>query len=247
MIADLVPSLVATLWAGVACPATALAILAAMPFLGPRQAFFRIAPWFANSLFRFRGVPWDIRGWEALPEAIRTGRRSAIYMSCHESNLDPPALLAAIPVPVVFLAKKEVKRIPLVGWAAMAAGTIFIDRMRAARAARSLRRAAAEVRAGKSVVIFPEGTRSRDGELLPFKRGGFALALKARVPIVPVAAVGGFRIMPAGSLLIRRGRYAVLFGEPVNPQDHATIEALSAEVRRRIEALRDQAGIPAGS
>jgi 1-acyl-sn-glycerol-3-phosphate acyltransferase len=243
---ELLPSLLASLWALASVLATACAILLAAPFLGPKRAFFAIAPWFARTLFRLRGIHWDVRGWEDLPEEIRSARRSVIFMANHESNLDPPALIAAVPVPVVFLAKQEVRWLPLVGWASMAAGVIFIDRGNRERSVRSIRRAAAEIHRGKSVLLFPEGTRTRTGALLPFKRGGFALALKARVPIVPMAAVGGFRIMPPGSLLVRAGSYTVLFGQPVNPQDHPTKDALLEEVRRRIAALRERAMLTAG-
>ena len=102
-------------------------------------------------------------------------------MSNHESNLDPPVLISGIPIPAVFLAKKEVKWMVPVGWAAMMAGTIFIDRSNRERAINSLHRAAPEIRGGKSVVIFPEGTRTRTGELLPFKKGGFVMAEEAGV------------------------------------------------------------------
>jgi len=123
----------------------------------------------------------------------------------------------------------------------MAAGTIFIDRSNRERAISSLHRAAAEIRGGKSVVIFPEGTRSRTGRLLPFKKGGFVMAAEAGVPIVPLATVGGHRMLPPGALQIRPGRYVVAFGAPVDPRDFPSREALMKEVRNRIAALRELA------
>jgi 1-acyl-sn-glycerol-3-phosphate acyltransferase len=114
---------------------------------------------------------------------------------------------------------------------------IFIDRGDRERAIRSIHDAARQIRGGKNVVIFPEGTRSRSGEMLPFKKGGFALAMDAGVPIIPMATVGGFHVLPSGSMKIRPGRYTVLVGDPVHPADHADRESLMKEVRRRIEAL----------
>jgi 1-acyl-sn-glycerol-3-phosphate acyltransferase len=166
-------------------------------------------------------------------------------MSNHESNLDPPALLEAIPVPVVFLAKEELKWVPLVGWVCMAAGIIFIDRGRSRRALASIKRAAREIRNGRSVLLFPEGTRTRTGLMGPFKKGGFALAMDARVPIVPMAAVGGYHILPAATPFLRKGRYAVRFGQPVNPQDFESRDALLQEVRQRILGLCAATGTPA--
>jgi 1-acyl-sn-glycerol-3-phosphate acyltransferase len=90
-------------------------------------------------------------------------------------------------------------------------------------------------------VIFPEGTRSPTGQMLPFKKGGFALAMDAGVPIVPMATVGGFQSLPSGSLRIRPSQYTLLVGEPVHPSDFADRESLMKEVRSRIEALVTEA------
>ena len=117
------------------------------------------------------------------------------------------------------------------------AGVIFIDRGDRDRAIRSIHDAARQIQGGKNVVIFPEGTRSRTGEMLPFKKGGFALALDAGVPIIPMATVGGFHVLPRGMLRFRPGRYTLLMGEPVHPSDYADREALMKEVRGRIETL----------
>ena len=230
-----------TLWGLVSLPMTAVAILVGAPFLGPRRSFWTIAPLWARMIFRLCAVAPTVTGWEALPEAIRSERESVIFMSNHESNLDPPVLISAIPIPAVYLAKKELKWMAPVGWAAMMAGTIFIDRSNRERAIQSLHQAAAEIRGGKSVVIFPEGTRTRTGKLLPFKKGGFVMAAEAGVMIVPLATVGGRQMLPPGAVRIRPGRYVVAFGEPVDPKAFPNREALIAEVRNRIGALREQA------
>jgi len=216
---------------------TALGILLAAPFVGGVRAFFTIGPLWARQLFRICGVSLEIEGWEKLPEEIRTERQPVIFMSNHQSNLDPPVLIAALPVPAVYISKKELKWVPFVGWAAKLAGVIFIDRSNRERAIQEIQRAAREIKGGKNVVIFPEGTRTRNGEMGPFKKGGFALAMSAGVPIVPLATLGGFQVLPAGTVCMRSGRYRIRFGDPVNPADFPQREELLKEVRRRIEAL----------
>ena len=228
---------VMALWALATVPLTEIGILVAVPFLGRRRAFYSVGPMFARGMAWFCRIPFTLQGWERLPEAIREGRQSVIFMSNHESQMDPPVLVAALPIPAVFIAKKELQYVPFIGWAGWAAGVIFIDRGNRERAIRSIRDAAQQIRGGKNVVIFPEGTRSRSGQMLPFKKGGFALAIEADVPIVPMATVGGFRVLASGSLRIRPGRYKLLMGEPVHPADHPDRDALMQEVRNRIEVL----------
>jgi len=233
--------IVMLIWALVTVPLTVLTILLAIPFLGRRKAFFTYGPLFARGMAWFCHVPFNLQGWEQLPEEIRDGRQSVIFMSNHESQLDPPILVAALPVPAVYIAKQELKYVPFIGWAGWAAGVIFIDRGDRERAIRSIHEAASQIRGGKNVVIFPEGTRSRTGEMLPFKKGGFALALDAGVPIIPMATVGGHDVLPPGSLRIRPGCYNLRVGPPVHPAEHRDREALMKEVRQRIEQLVEAA------
>ena len=228
---------VMAVWAFATVPLTVLGILVAIPFLGRRRAFFTVGPYFARGMAWFCHIPFTLAGWDRMPEAIREGRQPVIFMSNHESQMDPPVLIAALPLPAVYIAKKELKYVPFIGWAAWAAGVIFIDRGDRDRAMTSIRAAAQQIRGGKNVVIFPEGTRSRTGEMLPFKKGGFALALEAGVPIIPTATVGGFQVLPSGSVRIRPGHYSVLVGEPVLPAQHKDRDSLQKEVRRRVEAL----------
>jgi 1-acyl-sn-glycerol-3-phosphate acyltransferase len=235
-----------TAWGLFSLPLTAVCIILGGPFLGAKRSFWTFGPMWARTIFRLCRVDFRITGWAELPEDIRTQRRSVVFMANHESNLDPPVLIGTLPIPAVFLAKKELKWMVPISWAAMMAGTIFIDRRNRERAFHSLTQAANEIRAGKSVVIFPEGTRTRNGSLNTFKKGGFSLAREAGVPIVPLAAVGGYEMLPAGKVLIRPGRYAIAFGEPVDPGAFATREALMQEVRIRIEALCKQARQPEG-
>jgi len=230
-----------TAWGLLSLPLTAVAILLAAPFLGGRRAFWTVAPLWARVIFRLCASAPTVIGWDDLPETIRLEREPVIFMSNHESNLDPPVLISAIPIPAVYLSKKELMWMFPVGWAAKMAGTIFVDRSNRERAIASLHLAAAEIRGGKSVVIFPEGTRTRTGQLLPFKKGGFVMAEEAGVRVVPLATVGGRTMLPPGAVHIRPGRYVVAFGAPVDPKDFDSRDALIAEVRRRIVDLRELA------
>ncbi len=213
-------------------------ILLAAPFMGPHRAFWTIGPYFFRHVAWMTGITWEVQGWEALPEDIQKGKQPVIFMGNHESQLDPPFLVTAIPIPAVYIAKKEVKLIPMVGWAAMCAGVIFIDRGARERAVKSLHRAAAEIRAGKSVAVFAEGTRTRTGELLPFKKGSFILAMDAGVPIVPFGIHGAYAILRPGAKRIRPGHYTLRFGTPVDPAAAESRETLMESVRQQVVALR---------
>jgi len=160
-------------------------------------------------------------------------------MANHASMIDIWAVLLAVPVPFRFIAKKQLGAIPLFGWAMRAGRFIFIDRQNAASARRSIEEAARRIKSGQSVVIFPEGTRTRDGRLNAFKKGGFHLALDSGAAIVPVAIHGSRALMPRGSALIRSGTVRVDIGEPIEtaglrPADR---EALAARVRDTIAVM----------
>jgi 1-acyl-sn-glycerol-3-phosphate acyltransferase len=164
----------------------------------------------------------------------------AVFMSNHESWLDIPALLVAVPGQVRFLAKKSLFSVPFLGWAMRAMGFIPVDREHRATAVRSFEAAAERIRAGRSVLVFPEETRTIDGSLLPFQRGGFLIALKAGLPIVPVGLEGARRCMPKHSYLLRPGTVTVRFGGLV-PTSGLGVTAkndLMTRVRRDIDGLR---------
>ena len=129
--------------------------------------------------------------------------RPYVFMPNHASMVDIWAVFVAIPASFRFIAKKQLAGIPLFGWAMAAGRFIFIDRQNAASARRSMAEAARRIGSGQSVVIFPEGTRTRDGRLGPFKKGGFHLAIDSGAAIVPVAIKGSREIMPRGAALIR--------------------------------------------
>lgn len=141
--------------------------------------------------------------------------KSYIYMSNHQSNYDIPILLGHLPVQFRWLAKIELFRIPLFGYAMKRAGYICIDRSNRESAFESLKKAAGIVRDGVSVMIFPEGTRSRDGNIGSYKKGGFVLAIESGVPILPIIIHGTFSIMPKSRLLIKPGKAILEIGKPV--------------------------------
>jgi 1-acyl-sn-glycerol-3-phosphate acyltransferase len=165
--------------------------------------------------------------------------RPYVFMPNHASMVDIWAVFVAIPATFRFIAKKQLSRIPLFGWAMAAGRFIFIDRQNAASARRTVAEAARRIRSGQSVVIFPEGTRTRDGRLLPFKKGGFHLAMDSGVDIVPVAIKGSRPIMPRGAALIRAGTVTVEVGEPIATAGlkNGDRDALIAKVRGRVAEM----------
>jgi 1-acyl-sn-glycerol-3-phosphate acyltransferase len=179
---------------------------------------------------------------EVVQRAPLDPRRPSIVMANHASMIDIWAVFVAVPVPFRFIAKKQLGAIPLFGWAMRAGRFIFIDRQNAASARRRIEEAARRIKSGQSVVIFPEGTRTRDGRLNAFKKGGFHLALDSGADIVPVAIHGSRDLMPRGSALIRSGTVRVEIGEPIpteglRPSDR---EALAARVRDKIAEMLGQ-------
>jgi len=161
--------------------------------------------------------------------------RSYIYMSNHQSNFDIPVLLAYLPVQFRWLAKVELFRIPIFGFAMQRAGYISIDRSDRKAAILSLKHAAEIIRGGVSVLIFPEGTRSRDGNIRPFKSGGFILAIDSGAPIVPVIIHGTFPIMPKDRLRIRPGNVVLEIEKPVETSHYSRRD--KAELMEKVRQI----------
>ena len=176
---------------------------------------------------------------EVVQRAPLDPQRPYIVMANHASMIDIWAVLLAVPVPFRFIAKKQLGAIPIFGWAMRAGRFIFIDRQNAASARRSIEEAARRIKSGQSVVIFPEGTRTRDGRLNAFKKGGFHLALDSGAEIVPVAIQGSRALMPRGSALMRAGTVRVEIGEPIATTGLrlSDREALATRVRDKIAEM----------
>ncbi len=169
------------------------------------------------------------------PENILFGKPQ-IFMANHQSDFDILIALAHIPVQFRWIAKKELFAIPIFGAAMRSAGYIEIDRSNREKAIRSIDEAALRIRSGKSVMTFPEGTRSRDGHIKAFKQGAFHLAIQSGVPIIPVTIIGSGRIMPKRSLRIKPGQIKMIIGKPIDVKNftidkrHELIEIVRNEI-----------------
>ena len=141
---------------------------------------------------------------------------SFIYVANHTSWFDIPVLLLTVPGQVRMLAKRSLFKVPVLGWSLWGGGFIPVDREDRKRASGAFAQAVERLESGCSVLVFAEGTRSYDGKLAPFKRGGFVLALKSGRPIVPVGVRGTFEVMPRTTLWVRPGKASVHYGEPVD-------------------------------
>jgi len=161
-----------------------------------------------------------------------------IFYANHRSHFDIPVMMYSLPRPLYFLAKKELKRIPFLGWAIAAIGMIFIDRTDRASARKSMARAGTQIKKGKSIVTFPEGTRSASRKLLPLKKGAFHLAKSQGIPLVPVAISGTERILPKHGKL-KSGKATLTVGKPIEPAElHSmTIEEIRVEAENRLREL----------
>jgi 1-acyl-sn-glycerol-3-phosphate acyltransferase len=165
--------------------------------------------------------------------------RAAVYCANHQSNVDPPILFTALHPRMHIVYKAEINAIPLLARAFQHGGFVPIERRNKEAAMRSLEAGAKSIRDGNSFLIFPEGTRSKTAEMLPFKKGGFLMALKAQAPIVPVAISGGRDAMHRGSTIIRPVEISIRVGEPIETAGltMSDRDALIARVRARIESL----------
>jgi 1-acyl-sn-glycerol-3-phosphate acyltransferase len=167
------------------------------------------------------------------------GEGPYIFMSNHQGSYDIFALLGHLPFQFKWLAKRELFSVPFLGWTMAAAGYISIDREGTRKTVKALDKAAQKIREGISIVIFPEGSRSPDGSIQSFKKGGFTLAIKSRVPIVPIAISGSREIMPKESLTAIPGEIRIQMGRPIPTQSYSLKdrEALIKKVSQAISEI----------
>lgn len=189
---------------------------------------------------------WRITGSRMVVEPLPDidWSRPHIFLMNHQSALDIPCAFAALPVNLRFVAKHVLRYVPFLGQYMAMTGMIFINRSRHTEAVKSLAQAGERIREGSSILAFPEGTRSQDGALLPFKKGPFVLALEAQVPIVPVAIEGSGRVLPPGRLTPRRDVIRVKVGRPIETKGRtlADRDVLMREVRESIARLHRDIG-----
>ena len=185
---------------------------------------------------RIAGVEVEITGEENL-----TSGQTYIFAGNHVSQFDIFSFQGYFPHGFRWIAKKELFRIPFFGKAMLRAGIISIDRSQGREAMKSLNRAAEQIASGTSVLIFPEGTRSRDGRLKPFKTGAITLAIKAGVPVVPIGFNGTYEILPKGKFLARSGKITIRIGEPIPTHDYKPRDKqeLARHLHDRVAGLLD--------
>jgi 1-acyl-sn-glycerol-3-phosphate acyltransferase len=159
---------------------------------------------------RMAGEKVTVHGRENIPAGV------CLFAANHTSNADAPAIVGAIPRRIAILGRKSLFDIPVVGTAFRLAKFVPVDRENRDAALASVQLAVKYIREGFSFLVYPEGTRSPDGRLLRFKKGSFAIAIEAGIPIVPVACAGAHRIMKKNSLIVRPGKVTVRFGKPID-------------------------------
>lgn len=191
---------------------------------------YRWAMWIANTGMKVGGIRIDVSGCEQLDP-----RQRYIFMSNHVSNLDPPMLLPLLPGRTSIFLKRSLMKIPVLGYAMQLGDFIPVDRDgRVESAKQSVEQARRVMESGLHITTFVEGTRSRDGKLLPFKKGPFYLAMETGNPVIPISIWGTEGMMKKGSVRIAPGTAHVVFHAPLWPRDYATREDLMTAVRRSI-------------
>jgi 1-acyl-sn-glycerol-3-phosphate acyltransferase len=178
---------------------------------------------------RLVGVKHQVRGMENLEP-----RHNYIFMANHSSNLDPPILIPTIPGRCSVLVKKELFRTPILGVGMKMADLVPVDRSDRGSAIESVNAAIAVLRRGLHMIVFPEGTRSSDGRLLPFKKGPFHLAIDSGVFVVPVTILGTFELWPKTRFALRPGMATVIFHPPIDPRNYSDRDSLMKAVAETI-------------
>jgi 1-acyl-sn-glycerol-3-phosphate acyltransferase len=224
--------IVILLYIAVAAP---IALLIGVVFKWKRgmYALGHVGAWLALTC---AGIRYKVIGRERVPDG------PVVFCSNHESNVDPPVLFEALHPQLHILYKAELHKFPIMGTVFDVGGFVPVDRRDREKALRSIEHAAESLRAGNSFLIFPEGTRSRTGQLLPFKKGGLIMAIRAQVPVVPVAISGGRAAMRKGSPIVLPVHVTVRIGKPV-PTAGLSLgdrDELIERVRAEVQELLDQ-------
>lgn len=198
--------------------------------VGNADLLYRVGMWGVRVVLRVAGVKLEVSGQDKTPID-----RAVVFMANHQGNCDPLAVIVNLPR-VLVIGKKELFRVPFLGWGMRQCGFIPVDRKRRERAVGAVKEAIEALKSGHSFMVFPEGTRSRDGRLQPFKKGVFIMAIEAGAPIVPISVSGSARIMRKGEFVVRPGVVRLVFHDPI-PTQGLTLEDrddLSEQVRAAI-------------
>lgn len=218
-----------TIWVVFVTLVLGLTVIILSYFVKSGNPLHRIARLWGRSILVVSRIKVTVEGLSGIDL-----QRPYIYMPNHQSNFDIPVLLGHLAVQFRWLAKMELFKVPIFGHAMRKAGYISIDRNNRESAFESLETAAEKIKNGVSVLIFPEGTRSRDGKLQPFKKGGFIMAIDSGVPIVPVIISGARAIMTKGKFRVNPGQIRMSIQQPIDTTVYSrdTKEALMKHVRR---------------
>jgi 1-acyl-sn-glycerol-3-phosphate acyltransferase len=183
------------------------------------------------------GVRVEVSGLERLDPL-----QAYIFTPNHQSMIEVPLFVTYLGRNPAYLAKKEVFKYPLFGYGIGLMGVVPVDRSNSAAAVESARRATENLRRGKSYVVYPEGTRSRDGRLLPFKKGAFMMAIDAGVPVVPITISGGTKIMPKGEVKVFPSTVRITLHEPISTKGYSkdTVAELMEMARAKVLSALDE-------
>lgn len=225
----MIRTLYVTIWVIFATLVLGIVVMILSIFVKSGNPLHKIACFWGRSILVVSRIKVTVEGLSGIDP-----QRPYIFMSNHQSNFDIPVLLGHLAVQFRWLAKVELFKIPIFGHAMRKAGYINIDRNNRKSAIKSLQVAAEKIKNGVSVLIFPEGTRTQDGKIRRFKKGGFVMAIDSGVPIVPVVISGAHAIMRKGKFRVNPGQIRMLIHEPIDTSTYTreTKEALMERVRR---------------
>jgi 1-acyl-sn-glycerol-3-phosphate acyltransferase len=229
--AGMIRTLYIAIWVVFATLVCGIVVIVLSFFLRSGNFMHKIARFWGKSILVVSRIKVTVKGMSNIDPSS-----PYIYMPNHQSNFDIPVLLGHLTVQFRWLAKMELFKIPIFGRAMRNVGYISIDRSNRQSAFESLKVAAEKIKSGVSVLIFPEGTRSRDGKIRPFKKGGFVMAIDSGVPLVPVVITGTRAINPRGRFRVYPGHVSMVIHKPIATSTYTreTKEALMEKVRRVI-------------